>query len=137
MSKKGEPRLKLCSQTNTLTNGQLRVVSLLAKGMTNREIGEALIISEYTVRTYMNQIISKLGVTNRTGVVVRAQQLGLIETDGLSQIAQTIRFLLTIKPDAVDELINAGWLKIEKEQECPKITTPGVVCECLPTCLSA
>jgi two-component system response regulator DevR len=48
-----------------LTEQELRVLALIAEGKTNREIAEALYLGEGTVRNYVSNILSKLGVSNR------------------------------------------------------------------------
>jgi two-component system response regulator DevR len=48
-----------------LSGQELRVLALVAEGKTNREIGEALYLSEKTVRNYVSDILSKLGHTSR------------------------------------------------------------------------
>lgn len=58
---------------------ELEILYLLAQGGTNRMIGEALSIAEVTVKKHVQSIILKLGATERTGAVVRAIQLGLID----------------------------------------------------------
>jgi DNA-binding NarL/FixJ family response regulator len=58
------------------TARELEVTTLLAQGLSNREIGEALFISEHTVRNHLGHIFAKLGVGSRTHAVVRAGQMG-------------------------------------------------------------
>lgn len=48
-----------------LTERELKVLDLIADGMTNREIGEALYLSEKTVKHHVSDILSKLGLTRR------------------------------------------------------------------------
>lgn len=48
-----------------LTEQELQVLGLVARGMTNREIARALHLSEGTVRNYVSAILSKLGLSNR------------------------------------------------------------------------
>ena len=48
-----------------LTQRELTVLSHLAQGMTNRQIGEALSVSEATVKSHVGRLMSKLGVANR------------------------------------------------------------------------
>lgn len=61
-----------------LTERELDVLSLLAKGRQNKEIAADLIISERTVKFHVSAILAKLGVGNRTEAVSKAAQLGLI-----------------------------------------------------------
>jgi len=48
-----------------LTERELRILDLIADGMTNREIGENLFLSEKTVKHHVSDILSKLGLTRR------------------------------------------------------------------------
>jgi DNA-binding CsgD family transcriptional regulator len=58
--------LTKCKTTFCLSQRELDVVSLLAKGLTNKEIGEKLFISEYTVENHLRSIYRKMDVNNRT-----------------------------------------------------------------------
>jgi LuxR family maltose regulon positive regulatory protein len=55
------------------------VMRLVANGLSNRDVGDALFISEETVKTHMRRIFEKLEVSSRTQAINRSQQLGLIE----------------------------------------------------------
>ncbi|MDQ2717962.1 MAG: response regulator transcription factor [Chloroflexota bacterium] len=61
-----------------LTKRELEVLTLLAKGMPNKEIAAHLVITERTAKFHVTSIISKLGATNRTEAVSIAAQKGLI-----------------------------------------------------------
>jgi two-component system, NarL family, response regulator LiaR len=62
-----------------LTERELDVLKLLAKGLSNGEIADSLKLSEGTVRNYLSTLFSKLGVSDRTKAAVLALQHGLIE----------------------------------------------------------
>ena len=62
-----------------LTERELEVLHLLARGRQNKEIANELVISERTVKFHVSAILAKLGVGNRTEAVSRAAQLGLVE----------------------------------------------------------
>jgi DNA-binding NarL/FixJ family response regulator len=62
-----------------LTERELEVLGLLAKGRQNKEIANELFISERTVKFHVSAILAKLGVGNRTEAVSKAAQLGLVE----------------------------------------------------------
>jgi len=62
----------------TLTAKEQRVLSLLADGMTNRELAEALFLSEKTIKWHLRNIFEKLGVENRTSAVALARKMLLI-----------------------------------------------------------
>ncbi len=63
---------------STLTNREVEVLRLLAAGLSNKEIAGRLILSLGTVKWYVSDIYSKLGVTNRTQAVARARELNLL-----------------------------------------------------------
>jgi DNA-binding NarL/FixJ family response regulator len=60
------------------TPREREVLALLARGLSNREIAEALEISAHTAKFHVNAILQKLGVERRTEAVVRAARLGLV-----------------------------------------------------------
>ncbi len=63
-----------------LTPRELEVLTLMARGRRNREIAEALVISEKTVGNHISNIFSKLQVADRTQAVIRARDAGLGES---------------------------------------------------------
>lgn len=63
----------------TFTQRQLQVLRLLARGLSNKQIGERLFVSERTVKAYLSSIFEKLEVSNRAGAVAAALRLGLID----------------------------------------------------------
>jgi DNA-binding NarL/FixJ family response regulator len=65
-----------------LTARELEVLQMLARGLTNKEIGNALRISGNTVRNHVNSIIEKLEVSDRTEAATTAIQRGIIEVAG-------------------------------------------------------
>lgn len=64
-----------------LTWREQEVLTLLAKRLTNREIGDRLHLTENTVKSHVGNIISKLFVKNRRQAVERAKELGLLDSD--------------------------------------------------------
>lgn len=60
-----------------LTLMEMRVADLLPKGLTNREIGRQLGISEQTVKTHLRNLMRKLGARDRTEAAALAQREGL------------------------------------------------------------
>jgi DNA-binding NarL/FixJ family response regulator len=66
-------------QEPSLTERELEVLRLLGQGKSNREIAEALVISERTAKFHVSSILSKLGANNRTEAVSIAVQQGMIE----------------------------------------------------------
>ncbi len=67
-----------------LTGRELAVLELLAQGLPNTEIAERLTLSEWTVRTHISNILSKLHLANRTQAALYALREGLAGTDGES-----------------------------------------------------
>lgn len=61
-----------------LTARELEVLELIVKGQSNKEIGVTLKISEATVKSHVNSVLSKLGVTDRTQAATTALQRGLV-----------------------------------------------------------
>ena len=61
-----------------LSARELEVLELIVKGHSNREIGEALGISEATVKWHVNIILSRLNVSDRTQATVAALQRGIV-----------------------------------------------------------
>jgi DNA-binding NarL/FixJ family response regulator len=62
----------------SLSAREVEVLALVAKGMTNAEIGQALHISEATVKTHLLRTFSKLDVSDRTAAVTTAMARGLL-----------------------------------------------------------
>jgi DNA-binding NarL/FixJ family response regulator len=63
--------------TSLLTEREIEVLSLIAKGLNNKDIADKLFLSEGTVRNHVSTILAKLGVSDRTQAAVIAIQHGL------------------------------------------------------------
>ena len=61
-----------------ITPRELEVLQLVARGLSNREIGETLFVSESTVKTHCSRAFDKLGARRRTDAVRRSKELGLL-----------------------------------------------------------
>jgi ATP/maltotriose-dependent transcriptional regulator MalT len=61
-----------------LTPRELEILGLIAHGLSNREIGEKLFVSENTVKTHSSRVFEKLGVNRRVQAVQKGKELGLI-----------------------------------------------------------
>ena len=64
-----------------LTDRELEVLSLVAKGLSNPEIAQRLVITEATVRTHVSNILSKLHLANRVQATLYALQEGITSLD--------------------------------------------------------
>ncbi|MFI6479941.1 response regulator [Nonomuraea sp. NPDC050663] len=62
----------------SLTPRETEVLALVARGLTNAEIGQELFISETTVKTHLLRVFGKLGVSDRTAAVTTAMNRGLL-----------------------------------------------------------
>lgn len=72
--------IKLADRINSseLTNREMEVLRLLTQGKSNYEISTDLTITEGTVKFHVNNILSKLGVSDRTQAVITAFKRGLV-----------------------------------------------------------
>jgi NarL family two-component system response regulator LiaR len=61
-----------------MTERELEVLKLIAQGLSNCQIAEALVISEYTVKGHVSSILSKLNLVDRTQAAVYAWQEGIV-----------------------------------------------------------
>jgi DNA-binding CsgD family transcriptional regulator len=61
-----------------LTERELDVVELVARGKTNAEIAETLFVSVSTVKTHLEAVRAKLGVRNRVGIAAWAWEHGVV-----------------------------------------------------------
>jgi DNA-binding NarL/FixJ family response regulator len=65
---------------NALTDREREILVLLAQGLSNQQIADALVISERTARTHVSNILSKLGVASRTQAALLAIREGIAPT---------------------------------------------------------
>ena len=68
-----------------LTERELDVFRLIARGLSNAEIGQELYISDTTVKTHITHILQKLNLRDRVQAVVLAYETGLFEADASSR----------------------------------------------------
>ena len=64
-----------------MTNRELDVLTLMAQGLTNKEIAAQLVLTPGTVTQYTHIIYQKLAVKNRRQAVIKATKLGILPRD--------------------------------------------------------
>lgn len=72
-----------------LTQRELQVVELIARGATNEVVARELGISPHTVRSHLGNILSKLGVTGRLSAVAAVRRAGLLKRPAVTPIGRT------------------------------------------------
>ena len=71
-------RLSERNHRSSLSAREVQILELLSKGLTNKDIGRALDISQFTVRNHVNRILAKLEVSDRTEASTVALEKGIL-----------------------------------------------------------
>jgi DNA-binding NarL/FixJ family response regulator len=74
----GGPGPNVDARLSDLTERELEIVRLVARGFANAEIGRTLFLSESTVKTYVSRLLGKLGVHDRVQIAILAYESGLV-----------------------------------------------------------
>ncbi len=73
------------NDSTALTEREVEVLTLLSKGLSNKEIATSLSYSESTVKNRLSIIFDKMGVQDRTQAVIQAMKIGVLKLDAPSQ----------------------------------------------------
>jgi NarL family two-component system response regulator LiaR len=74
--------------SDPLTGRELEVLRMIAQGMSNREIAEQLVVAEWTVRTHVSNILSKLHLASRTQAALYAIKTGLASLEDVPLVEE-------------------------------------------------
>ncbi len=78
----GRMRSEAAPRAEQLSTRETQVLALVARGLTNGEIGRELFLSEATIKTHLLRASAKLGVSGRTAAVTKAIETGALPAPG-------------------------------------------------------
>jgi DNA-binding CsgD family transcriptional regulator len=79
-----DPTSRGQDSANRLASREREVAALVARGLTNRQIAEALVVSQRTAESHVATSLSKLGLASRAQLAARASGRGLVASEGVS-----------------------------------------------------
>jgi two-component system, NarL family, response regulator LiaR len=79
---------KADSPVDPLSERELEVLRLIAQGLSNKEIADQLVVTEFTVRSHVSKILSKLHLVSRTQAALFALKKGLASIDDVPDVSE-------------------------------------------------
>ena len=113
--RRGEPRVRLLMELEAaapadspegslLTNRERHVLTLAARGLSNQEIAEVLVMSDRSVATFLKRASAKLGAHRRGDAVKRALSRGEISGAEISSPEEVLQILVPLGAERIEEL---------------------------------